>query len=377
VDKSLSIFSFSRFRRVPAAALLAAVLFVVAESAVVLLWRPEVVGERLYGRFSPSYDYGYASDVPRLFRDGADWRFYPTEYVNIRPFSIRRAKPEDEIRIFVLGGSVSRGSGVPRGTDYASRLEHALDEQLPQYDWNVVNLSADGFGTTRMVRILTHMARYRPDALIVQPHGTNEYEDERDAHYREELRAGINGLVLRSHLLVLLKKAELFVLRTDNRLLAEVEDEQSASLDPENTRRWEVVFATNIERTDCVIHELGIPAIYVGRAERDAPAFRNGRVERLDAPIRDEPVFVDVAAVLAKAAAERPGVTLWYNNTHYSEAGHAVVARALLEQFLPDGPILDRIVSRRALATPRPEEIAAHCGTLRPIEVGRGGGGKP
>ena len=179
-------------------ALLAAALFLIGECAVALLWRPSVVGERLYGKYSASYDYGYGSDVPRLFPEGAVWRFYPTEYVNIRPFSIRRVKSNNEIRIFVLGPSVSRGSGLPEGSDYGAQLERALNEQAPEYEWTVINLSADGFGTRRMFRILIHMLGYRPDAIIVHPHGTNEYGDQRDARDPAALLGGLNGLLLRN-----------------------------------------------------------------------------------------------------------------------------------------------------------------------------------
>lgn len=361
MDKNSFISSFSGFRRVPAAALLAAALFVVAEGAVVALWRPGVVGERRYEALTPSYDYGYADDVPNLFPDGDVWRFYPTEYVNIWPFSIRRSKPDREIRIFVLGGSVSRGSGVPQEAGYPARLEAALDAQLPGYDWTVVNLSADGFGTTRMLRILTNMLRHRPDALIVHPHGTNEYEDERDARYREELSAGINGLLLQSRLIVLLKKVELAWFGAGNRLVSEVEEEGTARRDPENLRRWEATYAANLARIECLSRELGIPGVYVGRAERDAPGFRNGHVERLNGPIRNGPLYLDAAAALVKAAAEHPEATLWINNTHYSEAGHAVVARELLSRFLPGGPLLDRLTAGRARAAPEPEEIVARC----------------
>ena len=157
MGKSSFISSFSSFRRLPAAALLAVALFVAAECAVRVLWRPDVVGAGRYSAHSPSYGYGYGSDVPRLFRDGAVWRYYPTEYVNIRPFTLRRSKLANEIRIFVLGGSVSRGTGLRAGADYASQLERALDEQLPEYDWEIINLSADGFGTTRLVRVHTNM----------------------------------------------------------------------------------------------------------------------------------------------------------------------------------------------------------------------------
>jgi hypothetical protein len=377
VDNSSFISSFRAFRRVPAGALLAAALFLVAESAVALLWRPGVVGERLYGRYSPSYDYGYGSDVPRLFPEGAVWRFYPTEYVNIRPFSIRRAKSDKEIRIFVLGPSVSRGSGLPEGVDYAAQLERALNEQAPEYEWSVINLSADGFGTTRMFRILIHMLDYRADAIIVHPHGTNEYEDERDARFRGTLRAGLNGLLLRSRLIVLLKNAELAILGAGSRLPFDMEDEQTASLHPENIARWQAIFDKNIERIECVSREVGIPAVFVGRAERDAPAFRNARVERLNAPIREAPFYVDAAAVLAKAAADHPKAALWYNNTHYSETGHAYIARELLPKFLPGGPMFDRMMSHRGAPMPRPSKIAARCANPQRIGVHLSGAGRP
>jgi hypothetical protein len=366
VDKSSFISSSNSFRRVPAAALLAVALFVAAESAVALLWRPDVVGPGRYGAHSPSYDYGYASDVPRLFRAGADWRYYPTEYVNIRPFSIRRARRDNEIRIFVLGASVSRGSGLQAGADYPSQLERALDVQLPEYDWEVINLSADGFGSTRMVNILTHMLPYGPDALIVHPHGTNEYEDARDARYRDALRTGINGLLLRSRLIVLLKKAELARLRTGNQLAIDIEDEDHAGLHPENISRWQAVLAQNIDRIVCMSRELEIPAVFIGRAERDAPGFRNASVERLNAPIRGEPHYVEAAAALARAAAEHPELDLWRDNTHYSEAGHAVLAQELVALFRSNRAMFDRIAARRAKAAPPPAEaIAARCGTLQ------------
>jgi hypothetical protein len=346
---------------------LAGALFLAAEAAARLVWRPSVVGARLYAAFSPTYDYGYAPDVPRMFLEGDSYRFHPTEYVNIRPFSILREKPSEEIRIFVLGGSVSRGSGLREGADYPSRLEADLDAGHPDFEWAVVNLSADGFGTTRMARILTRMVHHRPDVVVLHPHGTNEYEDERDALYREQLREGVNGLLLRSHLLVLLKKAELHVVRTGEQLLDTVDDEETASLDPENNQRWSAMLAANVDRFDCVIRELGVPAIYVGRAERDAKGFRNERVELLNEPIRDAPFFVDAAAALARAATERPGAVLWDDNTHYSELGHAVVARELYELLRPGGAAFDAMSTRPEADELSAEEVAARCLTLQPI----------
>ena len=346
MDAPLFISSFRRFRRWPKAALFAAVLFAVAELLVPQLWQPSVVGEVLYSEVSPSYNYGYASDAPRLFREGDLLRYYPTENVGIRPFTIKENKPAGTIRIFLFGGSVTRAGGLPLGTAYPELVGSILNERYPDYDWEVINLAVSGFGTARMLNLLPRVLRYHPDALVFHPHGTNEYEDERDARLRDQLHSGLNGLLLRSRVVVLLKKLELRWLggeEGEEGETAPANAEHFASLVPENRARWMESMVANLGQIACLTESLSLPTIYVGRAERDAESFRGEQVERLNGPISSQPYFLDAAASLTSVVSEYGVSGLFLDWSHYTRTGHRVIAEELCELLRPDGPLFERV----------------------------------
>jgi hypothetical protein len=346
------ISSFRSFRHVPAGALFAAFLFIFAEAACANLWRPTIVGERLYRTFSPAYDYGFGPIVPRMYREGQSVRFYDTEYVNIRPFSISARKPPSTVRIFTLGASVSRGSGLPTGADYSFQLATLLNQRHPDQTWEVVNLSADGFGTTRILNVLVNVLEYEPDILIFHPHGSNEYEDEFYEQYRQQLHSGLNGLLLRSRILVLMKKMEERVLGTATGGNVTPEGEEIASLDPENNRRWMTIMQANLERWDCIAEALRLPTIYIGRAERDAESYRSERVAYLNNPIRSKTHFVDVASAFNAVADEYSGSDLFFDNTHYNEIGHQIVARELYGLVRPGGSVYEEVGANAGYTAP-------------------------
>lgn len=365
MDAPSFISSFRSFRHVPAGALFAAFLFIVAETACAALWRPAIVGERLYRMFSPTYDYGFGSDVPRMFRADQSSRFYPSEYVNIRPFSIAVRKPPGTVRIFTLGASVSRGSGLATGADYSFQLAALLNERHPEQMWEVINLSADGFGTTRILNVLANMLEYEPDILIFHPHGSNEYEDEFYEQQRQQLYSGLNGLLLRSRTLVLMKKLEERVLgRPTSGQSVTPEGEEIASLDPENSRRWTMTMQANLEHWDCIVEALRLPTIYIGRAERDAESYRGDRVIRLNGPIRSKSHFVDVAAAFHAVAGEYSNTDLFFDNTHYREVGHEIVAWELYELVRPGGAVYEEARSNNSYAAPPISGIVKLC-TMR------------
>jgi hypothetical protein len=345
VDQRSFISSFRAFRRWPKALAFAVLLFAIAEVATGILWRPSVVGEFRYQNYDPAFDYGFGEDSPRLFREGAEYKFYPTEYVNILPFSFPADRPSGQIRIYTLGGSVPRGSGLKPGASYSARLEALLNERHPEHDWRVFNLSADGFGTTRMLNTLMNMVAYGPDALIIHPHGTNEYEDERDAAYRADLYTGVNAMLLRSRMLTLLKKFQQAKLGLSDARILDPDGERIAESDPANTERWMAAMKTNLDRFDCISDALQIPIVYVGRAERDASGFRNERASRLNAPLRDRGHFLEVSTIFSEVAASYTLGELFFDNTHYGEAGHALVAEKLYELLQPGGEtaVLDRV----------------------------------
>ncbi len=120
-----------------------------------------------------------------------------------------------------------------------------------------------------MWNVAEQMASYDPDVLIIHPHGTNEYEDERDARYREQLHRGVNGIFLRSRLVVLIKKTVSEWLDLPGPPKAPKNGEQIAGRDLENRDRWFATLTENIEQFKQLSAEQAVATIYVGRAERD------------------------------------------------------------------------------------------------------------
>jgi len=200
VARSLSI---SSFKQIPWGVLWMLLFFVLAEVGTRLLWHPSVVGERVYCRFDTSYNYGYIDDQPHWFEKGDEVVFYPTQYLNYRKQKLAAKKDSTEKRAFVLGGSVSRGAV---GSNYSFFLESILNVEMGDGGWTILNLSADGAGSTRMLLLLNRVFQFEPDLIIVHVHGSNEYEDERDERYRQSVNSGVNKLLFHSHFFVLLKK---------------------------------------------------------------------------------------------------------------------------------------------------------------------------
>ena len=349
MDERSFISSFRDFRRVPKAALFAIGLFIVAELALALVWRPSVVGEERYANCALSYDYAYASDFPRLFREGETLLYYPTEYADIREFGITRTKTFKEIRVFVLGASVTRAADVPLGKAYPEQLQRILVERHPEYDWRVINLAASGFGTTRMLGLLQNMVAHEPDAIIVHPHGTNEYEDERDARYRDELHSGLNGLFLRSRVIVFLKKMEAERMARGSEPKAPANAEQIAGADPVNRARWMATMTHNIAMIQGLAQKTHSSSIYVGRAARDGESYLGEDADRLNGPIHDMEHFVDVAAVFTETDSVESSTDLFLDWTHYTERGHRIVAEELYELLRPGGMVFQKIEQRNSV----------------------------
>jgi len=331
----------------PKAVLFAIGLFIAGEALVTAAWRPAVVGADRYARFSLAYDYGYAKDMPRLFLEGDSLCYYPTEYVDMPPFCLDRQKGLNEIRIFVLGGSVSRGYNVPLGLAYPERLETLLNEHRPEFEWTVLNLSASGFGSTRILNVLNNMVEFQPDVIVVHPHGSNEYEDERDARYRADLHGGINGLLLRSRLVVLIKKLDSLWLDTGEKSNTPDNGESVAGRDPANRDRWFATLSQNVEQIHGLAEAEELATIYVGRSERDSEAFRGDTVEHLNGPIRDLESFVDVATLFTEEGSEFQPTDLFHDWTHYSKTGHRILAEDLYRLLSPGGEVFARVMDRR------------------------------
>ena len=91
---------------------------------------------------------------------------------NMQEFPLEKAN--DELRVFVLGGSSAYGFPWGASRAFSSVLERALQASFPQRDVHVVNAAGMSYGSHRL-RILTHeLLDYSPDVLLIYT-GHNEF----------------------------------------------------------------------------------------------------------------------------------------------------------------------------------------------------------
>ena len=104
------------------------IIFVILEILTRLLWNPNYIGENLYGRFDPSYNYGYDTERPIFYNKDSLLICYPTQYLNIYKQYLNQIKDKNEFRIFTFGGSVSKGT---EDGNYSYFLEKILNSNFP------------------------------------------------------------------------------------------------------------------------------------------------------------------------------------------------------------------------------------------------------
>jgi lysophospholipase L1-like esterase len=97
---------------------------------------------------------------------------------HFRPESFLAAKPKDEFRVFVLGGSTVQGRPYAIETSFTTWLELALSAADPSRRFEVVNCGGISYASYRLVPILQEVLRYEPD-LIVFCEGHNEFLEDR------------------------------------------------------------------------------------------------------------------------------------------------------------------------------------------------------
>ncbi len=138
---------------------------------------------------------------------GERYRTSPARTGWFRPDSFRARKPDDEFRIFCLGGSTVQGRPFAIETSFTTWLEIGLRAAAPDRRWEVVNCGGVSYASYRLVPILEEVLRYSPDLVVIYT-GHNEFlEDRTYAHVKnlpEAVRAPY-GLLARSRLFTLLR----------------------------------------------------------------------------------------------------------------------------------------------------------------------------
>ena len=85
---------------------------------------------------------------------------------------IEMPRPDGTLRIFVLGGSTTRGYGVERS--FATVLQDRLVEELDGRRVEVINGGYPAYGSHRVLAITRRATRFQPDLVIVYM-GHNEF----------------------------------------------------------------------------------------------------------------------------------------------------------------------------------------------------------
>ena len=159
-----------------AAILLGLSPFVIAEAMFVALdWgRPDYSSDPFVG----------FHDVQPLFVPSEDHtrrEIAPSRQGFFRPDSFLSQKPDDEYRVFCLGGSTVQGRPFGVETSFTTWLELSLQAADRTRKWEVVNCGGVSYASYRLVPILEEVLAYQPDLIILYT-GHNEFLEDRTYH---------------------------------------------------------------------------------------------------------------------------------------------------------------------------------------------------
>jgi tetratricopeptide (TPR) repeat protein len=139
---------------------------------------------------------GFSRRMPVYELDADDGVYRTLERATRHSFNAQTfasSKPDDGLRIFVIGGSSAYGFPWNADAAFSRHLQDALQAGDPARPVEVINAAAMSYGSHRL-RILTHeLLRYEPDAIVVYG-GHNEFVERRFYRDRLDSPARLDGL---------------------------------------------------------------------------------------------------------------------------------------------------------------------------------------
>lgn len=323
----------------------ALLLLVAAELLVRWGYDPRHINPEFYGANFPDHRYAFERARPRCWHAPGVIECYGDQYQPIPRQSLVDPKPADTTRVIVVGTSPSYGE-----TAYPTQLGEPLGRAIGR-NVEVLNLAVRGHGTTRMLEQLDEALGLDPDVIVIHPHGTNEYEDERDAAHVAALHEGVPGLIRRSEYATVLQKLAASRLYGRARGIVDLrqaakddtDDTETANTEaaageiPTNVARWQAKIAANTKMMVERARSSGATVVLVGRGERPAPDGSNGLawVDYMDGLLRpiagaDPGVhYLEPMAVLGANGADPTDA--FVDTSHFNDRGHRQIADALAE----------------------------------------------
>ncbi len=152
--------------------------FLIAELGIRLSgWRPPASADPFVG----------FQDIRPLFELTSDRSHYEIpvsrrEY--FEPDGFLAKKPDNEFRIFCLGGSTVQGRPYSIKTSFTTWLELSLKSADPSRSWNVVNCGGVSYASYRLAPIMEECLQYQPDLFVIYT-GHNEFLEHRSYNQLE------------------------------------------------------------------------------------------------------------------------------------------------------------------------------------------------
>jgi len=334
VDKNLFIFSF---KKRPSGIFWMVIIFLLLEASTRILWKPNIIYELEpipleYRRLEPSYNYGY-TQRPLFYEKDNKLVLYPTEYLWTYLQRMNKIKEDNEFRIFVIGSSVAVG---PKRDNYSHFLKKFLPAINHEREWQVINISFQGFGTSRLLIALKKTLKYEPDLLILHPGGTNEYEDEKDLLNKRTTHFGFNTIIYRSNFIVILKK--IFTKYAPDTVLSiNIESEHEAYQKEENLRRWRVSLDNNLSEMVKIAKKSNVPVILVGAAcEYLAKGYAGNILTPLNNTVKkyaslNRVYYIDSAEIMYKHFPNKEDKEKLCSGWHWSRYAHRLIAKEITD----------------------------------------------
>ncbi|MDB4637462.1 SGNH/GDSL hydrolase family protein [bacterium] len=121
---------------------------------------------------------GFPEATPLFTKSGDFYEIAPARLKFFAAESFPIQKPDDQFRIFVLGGSTVQGRPYSLETTFGTWLQLGLQADNPDRSWDVINCGGLSYASYRLVPILEECLTCQPD-LIVLCTGHNEFLEDR------------------------------------------------------------------------------------------------------------------------------------------------------------------------------------------------------
>ena len=316
---------------------------IIAELGTRLLFTPCIISVGIFERLNPAQlSYGFDEQKQIFHNCGEDTLFIGADPETIRRYGTSRS-PND-MRLFILGGSVSL---EPPNNNYSIQLEQALQRQGdPTYSYEVINTSAYGYGSSRMLVLLKQILRaeQKPNLIILHPHGSNEFEDEVQLSYFQDIQqVWYNRTLSQSQFFSVMKQLNQWV--TPQAFAAQTSDaEKDAETDPVRVANWQKMLNENLTEICKLANQENIPVILLLRAINptisDDNTFADERTKIINQNMRQHALQCNAIYILDTPSyleAQYPNPSaetineLFIDTSHWHTKAHAAISAQILE----------------------------------------------